>query len=129
MRDGDFDEVPASFDLSSSPRSAARAARYLVAPAIGLLKDVLGYLPAPGSESYRSSQSQRAEHDQERRRRQRHRYPELRDSREDRVDDDRVPRHARQEIAARRPRTIPETKFASSAARIRIRIAAMMLDI
>src|SRR5918997_6291520 len=84
-----------------------RAALPLVAPVVGLLKDILGHLPAPQPEGYRCTQRHRAENYQERGRRKLNCDAELGDGGEYRVDDNRVLRHARQETTPGRPPHYP----------------------
>src|ERR671914_445213 len=84
-----------------------RAALHLVAPVVGLLKDILGHLPAPQPEGYRCTQRHRAEHYQERGRRKLNCNAELGDGGEYRVDDNGVLRHARQETTPGRPPHYP----------------------
>jgi hypothetical protein len=73
----------------------------LIAPFVTLLNDLPGYLSSTAPERYRRCQCHRPQQDQERVRRQLHRYPELRQRREGRINDDRVTSDARQQITAR----------------------------
>src|SRR5918997_6134331 len=86
---------PASRLASGTAVPPGGTARGLVAPVVGLLEDLPGYLPAADPERHRRRQSYAPQHDQERVRRQLHRYPQLRQRREDRVHDDRVTSDAR----------------------------------
>src|ERR671917_512237 len=85
-----------------------RAALHLVAaPVVGLLKDILGHLPAPQPKGYRCTQRHRPENYQERGRRKLNCDAQLGDSGEYRVDDNGILRHARQETTPGRPPHYP----------------------
>ena len=98
-----------------------------MAPLVGLFYDVSGDPLRAEPEGDRRREGDGPQHDQERRGRQLHRDPELRYGGERRVDDYGVADDARQQVAPGGPLTSPARKFARSAARIRIRIAAITL--
>ncbi len=93
-----FSRTTSTSSATRLPKGGGAAARHLVASVVGFLEDVSGYISATYTERYSRRQTHGSEHDQERGRRKLYRYPQLRDRREDRVDDDRVLGDARQDV-------------------------------
>ena len=96
----------------------------LAALLVALLDQTLGDVLAAEAERQGRREGDRPEQDQERRGDKLLGDPHLRQGREDRENYDAVLRDAAGD-AARRPRTMPATKLASSVARTRISTAAM----
>src|SRR5215204_2955518 len=93
----------AAWSASTMPGTAAALLHRLlrlISALVGLLDDVAGDTLGAETERYRRSQRYRAEDDQKRRGGELHRYAELRDGGERRVDDDRVAGYVRQQVAS-----------------------------